>query len=219
MGVSYNPKIVTNGLLLALDPGNTKSYSGSGTTWRDLSGRNNNFTLNGSPIYSATDGGYFLFNGITNDAVLSSWSWPSTTSICFFVYPITLSTAYSRIVSTGTSDGFEIGLSTTNRLSYYTPTNGWVDVGGAGIATLDSNQWNFIALSQFQTTITTYKNGVSTYTSNFTSTAGSSLHLGRRHNASEGANIRLSNLQIYNRTLTAEEIQQNYNTLRGRYGI
>ena len=45
MSVAYNPKIVTNGLVLALDAGNTKSYPGSGTTWTDLSGGGNNGTL------------------------------------------------------------------------------------------------------------------------------------------------------------------------------
>ena len=38
MAVGYNPRIVTDGLVLALDAGNTKSYSGSGATWTDLSG-------------------------------------------------------------------------------------------------------------------------------------------------------------------------------------
>jgi len=39
------PNIVTEGLVLALDAGNKKSYSGSGTTWTDLSGQENNGTL------------------------------------------------------------------------------------------------------------------------------------------------------------------------------
>ena len=41
MAVNYNTSIVTNGLVLALDAANRKSYSGSGTTWTDLSGNNN----------------------------------------------------------------------------------------------------------------------------------------------------------------------------------
>ena len=45
MGVDYNPKIVTNGLVLCLDAANVKSYPGSGTTWIDLSGNGNNGTL------------------------------------------------------------------------------------------------------------------------------------------------------------------------------
>jgi hypothetical protein len=45
MAISYNPRIVTDGLVLALDAGNPKSYPGSGTTWTDLSGNGNNGTL------------------------------------------------------------------------------------------------------------------------------------------------------------------------------
>ena len=42
MAAGYNPRTVTDGLVLALDAGNTKSYPGSGTTWKDLSGKGNN---------------------------------------------------------------------------------------------------------------------------------------------------------------------------------
>ena len=45
MATNYNPKIVTDGLVLCLDAANTKSYSGSGTTWTDISGKSNNGTL------------------------------------------------------------------------------------------------------------------------------------------------------------------------------
>ena len=48
MAVGYNPKAVTDGLVLALDAANTKSYSGSGSTWSDLSGNSNNGTIVGA---------------------------------------------------------------------------------------------------------------------------------------------------------------------------
>ena len=60
MAVGYNPRIVTNGLVLCLDAGNTRSYPGSGTTWTDLSGNGNNGTLSG-PTFSATDRGCLTF--------------------------------------------------------------------------------------------------------------------------------------------------------------
>ena len=44
MGFSRGPKIVTDGLVLALDAANSKSYPGSGTTWNDLSGNSEDFT-------------------------------------------------------------------------------------------------------------------------------------------------------------------------------
>ena len=45
MGLAHSPRIVTDGLVLALDAGNTKSYPGSGATWTDLSGKENDATL------------------------------------------------------------------------------------------------------------------------------------------------------------------------------
>jgi hypothetical protein len=37
MGLAHSPRIVTDGLVVALDAGNTKSYPGSGSTLYDLS--------------------------------------------------------------------------------------------------------------------------------------------------------------------------------------
>lgn len=56
MGVAYNPRIVTDGLVLALDAGNPKSYPGSGTTWTDLSGNGYDATQTGSRVsYNSTE--------------------------------------------------------------------------------------------------------------------------------------------------------------------
>jgi len=68
MAVGYNPRIVTDGLVLALDAGNTKSYPGSGTTWTDLSGNGNTGTLTNGPTFDSANGGSIVFDG-TNDYV------------------------------------------------------------------------------------------------------------------------------------------------------
>ena len=80
MALAHSPKIITDGLVLCLDAGNTKSYPGSGTTWTDLSGNGNNGTLtnmDGANLDSA-NGGSFTFDGtiiknpIVNPAVGTS---------------------------------------------------------------------------------------------------------------------------------------------------
>lgn len=58
--------VVTDGLRLYLDAGNASSYPGSGTTWTDISGFGNNFTLVNGPTYSTESGGAIVFDG-TND--------------------------------------------------------------------------------------------------------------------------------------------------------
>jgi len=61
---SHSPKIVTDGLVLALDAGNTKSYPGSGTTWFDRSGNARNGTLTNGPTFSSANGGSIVFDGV-----------------------------------------------------------------------------------------------------------------------------------------------------------
>ena len=58
-GVSY----VTANLILFLDAGDSSSYSGSGTTWTDISGQSNNATLVNGVGYSSDDGGALTFDG------------------------------------------------------------------------------------------------------------------------------------------------------------
>ena len=53
MALAHSPRIITDGLVLCLDAGNTKSYPGSGTAWSDLSGQGNNGTLTNGPTYSS----------------------------------------------------------------------------------------------------------------------------------------------------------------------
>lgn len=88
------PAIITNGLVLNLDAGNPASYSGSGTTWTDLSGNGNNGTLVNSPTYNANNQGYLSFNGSntyvdlpassssfnvgSGDFTIETWVYPET---------------------------------------------------------------------------------------------------------------------------------------------
>jgi hypothetical protein len=65
MAFFRGPNVVTNGLVLALDAANPKSYVSGSTTWNDLSGNNYNGTLSGStiPTYNASNGGSLSFPG------------------------------------------------------------------------------------------------------------------------------------------------------------
>jgi hypothetical protein len=74
MAFIHSPKIVTDGLVLALDAGNTKSYTSGSTTWFDKSGFGNNGTLTNGPTFSSANGGSIVFDGV-NDYV----SCPTTT--------------------------------------------------------------------------------------------------------------------------------------------
>lgn len=73
MSVVYNPTPNTNGMVLHLDAGNTKSYPGSGTTWFDLSGNNNHLTVNAS-AFNSSGPKYMDFNGSYGCGVTRSGS-------------------------------------------------------------------------------------------------------------------------------------------------
>jgi len=215
MATYYSPKIVTNGLVLALDAANRKSYNSGSTTWYDLSGNNKNFVLQNSPTYSTNNSGYFTFDGIDDNAYLISWSWPATASVSFFVYPInSVGSTYGRMMSTGNGDGFEIAIDTSNRVSYYTPTNSWQNQ----IVTLNNN-WNLLTFSQSGTSVTVYKNDTVAYTGSLTTTAGLTMYLGNRYTGGEPSNVRISNFLVYNRTLTQADVTQNYNATKTRFGL
>ena len=68
MALAHSPSIVTDGLALCLDGANVKSYPGSGTTWKDLSGKGNDGTLTNGPTFSSDDGGSILVDG-SNDFI------------------------------------------------------------------------------------------------------------------------------------------------------
>ena len=63
MGIARGPKIVTSGLVLALDAADKNSYRGSGTSWLDLSGNNNTGTLTNGPTFNGANLGTFVFDG------------------------------------------------------------------------------------------------------------------------------------------------------------
>ena len=64
MGLHHSPKIVTNGLVLALDAGDRNSYTSGSSTWNDLSGNGYNATLVNSPDFSSVDSGKIQLDGV-----------------------------------------------------------------------------------------------------------------------------------------------------------
>ena len=63
MALQHSPQVILDGLVLSLDAANSRSYPGTGTSWKDLSFNKNNATLTG-PTYQTTDSGRFDFDGM-----------------------------------------------------------------------------------------------------------------------------------------------------------
>ena len=216
--------IVATNLSMFLDAGNASSYPGSGTTWTDLSGNSRNGTLTNGPTYSSADGGSIVFDG-TNDFVQCSGS--ITAAAATFVIWIRRNgpqgnfdgILYSRgSVATGISF-----FGTTNKISYTwndaVNTYSW-DSG----LTIPDLTWCMVAVSVTSTTATAYlcqSSGITSAinTVSHTSTTLDDIKIGRDETDIRYFNGRIATAMIYDRALSADEITQNFNALRGRYGL
>jgi hypothetical protein len=229
MGISYNPRIVTDGLVLALDAGNTKSYPGSGTTWGDLSGNGNNGTLTNGVGYDSSNLGSLVFDGVDDVIPVSKTSNLATVqdyTIFCFIYPQSLpSINADAIVDTGSGTSFPVRFvlkpNSTIKIQHIAA---FLDPGLETTQTIPLNSWSCVAA-------TNSSNFGSVYINGSISTSGS---LNQNWDAFDptigwkpignASNVNPFNgyfgvVQIYNRALTASEIQQNFNALRGRFGI
>jgi hypothetical protein len=215
MGIAYNSRIVTDGLILALDAGNIKSYNAgiSTTTWTDLSGRGNTGTLAGGPTYNSSNNGSIVFDG-ADDYVTSSFAITTGQQLtyCGWLYSTETTATYRNFV-----DG-----NATARPMIWWNTSGQIEFDATFYTTtaVYRNQWVHVALSKpsGSSSASYYVNGVLVGTgSAYTISALTPSWFNRSGAQTWKGNC--SNIQVYNRALTASEIQQNFNALRGRYGI
>ena len=230
--------IVTNGLVLNLDAAQTASYPGTGTTWTDLSGNGNNGTLVNGPTYSSANGGSIVFDG-TNDIVncgnQSSINITGTgITLSAFVYRTVANGAvvYARIIEkAATYPQLQYSLVTTGandpvgegRLLFDLYIGSSLSASLKGITRLELNTWYSVIATYDGSFKRLYLNGnlegQLAVTGSITSTASSLVlgdYLAAGGNAFKG---NIAQASLYNRALTAAEIQQNFNCLRMRYGL
>jgi hypothetical protein len=225
MSLGHSPSIATSGLVLCLDAGNTRSYPGSGTAWTDLSGNANNGTLVNIPTYSSTNGGILTFNGSTQygSTPLSLGGYTAYTVAAW----IKTTTTGKEITSTyGAGNVFEIFILNDGKLGVY--AYGATLAYRASTSSVATGSWVHCAgVYQGSTaTLNTYVNGVlangtltgATIPTSLTVSA-STVVIGNVNSGSYFFNGSMGQISIYNRALSAAEIAQNYNALRGRYGL
>ena len=226
-GIS-GPKIITSGCVLSLDAAERLSYPRTGTTWKDLSGNNNNGTLTNGPTFSAGNLGSIVFDG-TNDYVdmgsstycnlinISVSVWIRVNSASgFFLSRYFNTTSYNGffmyydVASTKFSvDGRESNATYLSRPTINTyPLNNWYNVTW----TKSANVWSIYVNGSLDVS-SALGNGTTPFSNNI-------MWIGGLNQVTElyysGGNI--SNVQIYNRSLTAAEVLQNYNATKSRFG-
>ena len=225
MGLFHSPRIVTDGLTLALDAGNIKSYPYSGTTWTDLGGKGNNGTLTNGPTFSLDNGGAFEFDG-TNDYVDISGS--ITVSAATFLAWIRLDdlsqTSYTGIVFSRNPSGSISGMNfyaATENIGYH-----WNDASNtyswdSGL-TIPNQEWCMVALTVSSSVATAYlfrSSGMTSATNSVShgSTTLDAIKVGADVPTNRYLDGRISVAMVYNKALTASEVAQNYNAIKSRY--
>ena len=235
MGLAHSPRIVTDGLVLALDAGNTKSYPGSGNTWTDTVGGNTG-TLTNGPTYSSDDGGSIVFDGSNDYAGTSASINPSGTDLFTYSAWIYIDTIGGNFFSNKAAVLFSGNASGRAEFVLMTDTNtagppdriNFSRYGGSttGSCNLEVDMsvgvWYNITLVRDGTSSQkVYQNGVQIGTGNVSNsfTAGT-MKIGGAPSQSDYSGHfdgKMSNILYYNKALTAAEVQQNYNALKGRY--
>jgi hypothetical protein len=241
---SFNPDIVRKGLVVLLDAADKNSYPGKGTKWYDLSGNQNHARMvTYGTSYPVFQNNGFYFNGntskaafvcassrnLTNKKELSVYVWCKTVSGTNRQYAVDTRGAGS--VGTGAGIGFD------NNGPYKTFT--FVDAGvgydessapttfqnntiyqlgvsrsyaGTAISILDTDSVTKISPSLANNTLTSADINLGPYTIGVFSGG-----LSAQDNYWWKGEIFL--VMMYDRELSQAEITQNFNALRGRFGL
>jgi hypothetical protein len=219
MAVAYNPKIVTNGLKLYYDPANQKCYPGSGSAITDLSGSGAAGTLGTATTVTSEAGGIFESassgtNFQTNSAqsisasTVSAMVWVKVTTHGNWIDLVKNNWVNSGWIIFSASDSWNVALAQSG--SQY----------GASVVHNNSTAWTNLALTYDGTTIRLYVDGA--LASSSTSISNAVLDTGFPIVFAGGTRpgaYKTSLIKIYNRALTAQEINQNFNATRGRFGV
>lgn len=223
------PSYITNGLILNLDAANSASYPGSGTIWYDISGNNNNASLT-STTYDSANSGSIVFDGSNSSGAISANTLFNLTQISIGVWfktPSNFGTQFRALLSKQSGADRDYNLYASNLLSgsevnrlHYSSAR----LGAASSINLNysqaTNTWHYITLTVDVNGLTVYYlDGVAL--ASFSGTSGNAnssypIWIGKADNIWLG---NISVVQLYNRPLSALEVAQNFNAMRGRYGL
>jgi hypothetical protein len=228
-------RIVTDGLVLYLDAANTKSIVSGSTIWNDLTINRNNGTLINGPTFNPSNVGSILFDG-SNDYCGLTLSSNQTNfdyiSICSWVN-VSLS-GQGYVISAqfnGTSVPYHLNIGGNNSPTAldgiaFLISGGSSNWRNSGINTniRGDGKWHYVVGTFDGTTLSYYLDA----SLNASSLEGLGLTLpksntipkiGSYTNDSGFFSGYISNIQIYNRALSSQEILQNYNATKGRFGL
>ncbi len=229
---SISPDIVTDGLVLCLDAADKKSYSGSGTTWYDRSGEDNDGTLTGGTSFSSTNGGVLDFDGVddyvTQGCDMSSFS---KFSLCFWAKTDddgSVSNSTQALAGNYPSGGTYIRMNFNGDKMYLL-----FNVNGNESSPYDSaiiyytditpTEFNYYTVTiEDDDTQNIYVNGILKSTESIGAAITTGLNTSFEAIGAYASYFwegQLASCCIYNKKLSAAEVLQNFNAMKSRFGI
>jgi len=234
--------IVDISLKLWLDAGQSSSYPGSGTVWSDLSSSGyslNSYANAGAPPVFNVSPGTFSVNTVNQFGFASATSsLPNIDSSTFTIEAWVLHTSfnaggeYNNLIAIRENfplAGFRFGVLTLNSLA--TDTTGaprfWTGQSGGTITTpyttypITLNTWYHVTVTYDGTNCLIYVNGslYSSTTGTYVVPTGRTLYITANTSGCKTLNGQISAFKWYTRVLAVDEIAQNFNALRKRYGV
>lgn len=227
MAVGYNPSIVSDGLIYFIDPANIRSYPGTGTSVNLLISGTGSSLINGTG-FSSINNGSFYFDG-TNDYINTN-QYSSSIGLTSSDFTICL---WTKIVDNNQFNAF-VSRTSSNLpapIDMYTHTADRkmrVLVGNTSAwSTLQSNNplplaWTYLTFTLNSILASLYYNAVLDTSTNLATArieSANPIIIGTRDDNFTHMKGNIGQVQIYNRALSAQEILQNFNATRYRYGI
>ena len=208
-------------LVFYLDASKSMSYSGSGTTWTDLSSSSNNGTLTNGPTFDSVNGGSIVFDG-TNDRVeIGSDMFNPNADFTFTAWiNLDATSGTYTIVSDYTNVGkLQLRYKNGYGLQIIDSTVTLVDTFSSS-ETLAAGTWYNITITRSSNTYTYYLNGsqVSSFTSSNTYNGGPQTLAANHFGTSEYFDGKIAQVFAYDEALTASVILSNYNATKATYG-
>lgn len=242
MAASDGPRIITDGLVFAVDAADRNSYTSGSNTWYDWSGNGNNGTLTNGPTFDEANGGSIVFDGTDDEIVVFApslkWqNWDSITIECAFKFDTLVGGVNGRqyvfdFRQSGGTNG-AIGFFHDNNVN----PNGlklFYSVGSPTyeeplITTINAGEIIFYQVTFNKTASTNnirhYVNGTNylNRSINITTTtinSGNNIYLGGYSGNSYAMNGNIYLFRAYpNKLLSEQEITQNYNALKSRFNL
>ena len=213
---------VSSGLIHHLDAGNSGSYSGSGTTWTDLSSSSNNGTLTNGPTYSSSGGGSIVLDGSNDSVRTNSEMFNPNANFTFsaWVNADTTTGTHTLISDRNGTGNFQLRIGASGGGNWQI-LDAWVVLVGtfSNSGPVATDYWYNITVTRSSNTYSLYING--RFNSSFTSSNSydrGPKDIGTNYNTSELWDGKISQVMSYSRALSATEILQNFNHFKYRYG-